>query len=344
MTPRPTNPTRVFFAGKGGVGKSTCCVALAAHLVDIGASVRVVSLDRAHSLSALAGPLIEALKRRRIGENLEIHEPHFDQLASAWLGGISKEIRQRYRYLAPLNLESFADVVRWSPGVHEHLVLRVLADDLLKGSKSWDILLVDLPATASFHNLINYVLSAEKWTQALSKLQKRIRRSERWASKVHDTDALSREHDPPEVEGKGQRNGGGKSSRRGLDEKLEELGDRFQGIRGALTSVESAFVAVVNPDHLSRAEVLEGGLVLSRLGTGFRLVVNNRSGPQGHSLSELAKRLTSPPSALTWPRARGLAKGDPDKLASLGEALWARLSAGGEGRGPLDGGPGERAT
>ena len=334
----PPTPTRVFFAGKGGVGKSTCCVALAAHLVGTGASVRVVSLDRAHSLSTLTGALMEALRRREMGENLEIHEPHFDELASSWLGGLSREIRQRYRYLAPLNLESFADVVRWSPGVHEHLVAQVLADDLIRGSESRVPLLVDLPATASFHNLINYVLSAEKWTQALRKLQNRIRRSERWASKVHDTAALSREDDSPGGEPRGRLD-----SRRELDEKLDELGGRFQGIRRALTSASSAFVAVVNPDELSREEILEGGAVLRRLGTGFRLVVNNRSEPQGGSILEFAKRITSPIAALSWPRARGLAGGDPDELATLGAAVWARLSSGKQERGSRGGEPGEAA-
>ena len=66
MSARPRRTARArrpvvryhFFAGKGGVGKTTCAAAAALHAADHGARVLAVSTDPAHSLGdALAHPL-----------------------------------------------------------------------------------------------------------------------------------------------------------------------------------------------------------------------------------------------------------------------------------------------
>ena len=122
-------PGRVFFTGKGGSGKSTCCVAVACFLSGRGERVRILSLDPAHSIRQI----MDQAARRSSGEEggrilkaLDVDEPDFEEIGRRWLNDISSSVRSRYRYLTALNLDAMADVIKRSPGVSEHIVSRTM--------------------------------------------------------------------------------------------------------------------------------------------------------------------------------------------------------------------------
>jgi arsenite-transporting ATPase len=80
-------PAFHFFAGKGGVGKTTCAAATALALAEAGGRVLVVSTDPAHSLSDAFGRRLGAAPRglaTRRG-SLRALELDADRALARWL-------------------------------------------------------------------------------------------------------------------------------------------------------------------------------------------------------------------------------------------------------------------
>src|SRR5207248_10113999 len=72
-----------FFAGKGGVGKTTCAAAEAVALAARGRRVLAVSTDPAHSLGDALGERLSA-RPRRISRGLFAAELDADRALSRW--------------------------------------------------------------------------------------------------------------------------------------------------------------------------------------------------------------------------------------------------------------------
>jgi arsenite-transporting ATPase len=293
----------IFFTGKGGSGKSTCCVALACFLSAGGEKVRILSLDPAHSIRLIMHHAAGrgGTEAERIMQAVGVEEPDFDEIRRRWLGDISASVRSRYRYLAALNLDSMADVIRHSPGVNEHIVSRTLWTKLVGGTFE-GFTLVDMPATASLHGLVYYVLSSARWMASLKKLHAGIRGSEKWKP------AAGEEGDP-------------------LGGKIDALGSMLAELAHLLKDERTAFLGIVNPEVLSVSEADSTNRVLEKASAGFRLLVLNkwREGVDEEALAPALGKLTS-----SMPVARidlaDFEKGDPLVLyAGAGETLWKGL-------------------
>jgi arsenite-transporting ATPase len=125
-----TRPRLHFFAGKGGVGKTTCAAATALAAAETGRRVGVISTDPAHSLGdALARTLGPAPRRVPVrAGSLEAAELDADRALARWLTRRRRTlstIAERGTYLDEEDLER---LLRLSfPGVDELMGLVELA-------------------------------------------------------------------------------------------------------------------------------------------------------------------------------------------------------------------------
>src|SRR5205085_3813203 len=149
-------PRFSFFAGKGGVGKTTCAAAAAVVAAERGRRVAVVSTDPAHSLGDALGRRLGSAPRRvptRTGR-LDAIELDADRALARWLARrrpILRTIAERGTYLDDEDLER---LLRLSfPGVDELMALVELAR--LAGRGAYDEVVVDTAPTGHTLRLLD---------------------------------------------------------------------------------------------------------------------------------------------------------------------------------------------
>ena len=120
-----TEPRLIFLSGKGGVGKTTCALALGHALAERG-PVTVVSLDPAHNLGDLAR---RPLSREPVvlAEGLTACEPDLEALARERTERIVDLLHREYGHLDALSLGGLPELLRSSPSGTEQAVVDALA-------------------------------------------------------------------------------------------------------------------------------------------------------------------------------------------------------------------------
>ena len=136
------------FAGKGGVGKTTCAAAAAVAAAEAGVRVAVISTDPAHSLGDAIGRRLGAAPRRvptRAGR-LEAVELDADRALARWLARQRPTLRTIAASGTYLDDEDVERLLRLSfPGVDELMALVELARLADRGR--WDLVVVDTAPT-----------------------------------------------------------------------------------------------------------------------------------------------------------------------------------------------------
>jgi len=166
LPPRPV----MLFAGKGGVGKSTCAAAYAVSLTR-ERRVLLLSTDPAGSLSEVldgcVGPEGTSFGPRLVARQLAA-EADFARFRAAHQDRI-REVFERLglQHSVALDrrvLESLVDVA--PPGLDEVFAV----DAILDGSDEQDVLLIDTAPTGHFLRLLEMPEIALSWTRALMRI------------------------------------------------------------------------------------------------------------------------------------------------------------------------------
>ncbi len=165
----------IFFAGKGGVGKTSISAATGIKAAEMGYRTIVMSLDIAHSLSDifdLNKDLLDLSKGRpvRINENLWIQELDiYEEINRNW-GEI-------YRYIATLlNTtgidEILAEELAILPGMEEISLLLYINSYVKQGK--YDLIVLDCAPTGESIRFISIPTALEWYMKKIFKLEKRI--------------------------------------------------------------------------------------------------------------------------------------------------------------------------
>jgi arsenite-transporting ATPase len=249
------SPHFTFFAGKGGVGKTTCAAAAAVHAATAGHDVLVVSTDPAHSLGdALDTPLgarprTLPLRRGRLTA-IEIDAPaafkRFLSRREEWLATIV----ERGTYLDREDVDRF---VRLSlPGVDELVSLIELGRLAREGTH--DRVVVDTAPTGHTLRLLGMPDLLARVAAILDDLQEKHR------FLAHSL--------------------GGSYRGDGGDALVNDLRSEAEHLRELLRDPErAAFVWVTLPETLAMAESVDGIHALRNVGITVDSVVVNRTTP-----------------------------------------------------------------
>ena len=131
----------IMFAGKGGVGKTTCAAATALHYALLGEEALVVSTDPTPSLSHIF-EVKDKQKPVRVAENLYLAELGLDEVKQMWNEKFGREVYGVFSAFVSVPYEQFADfITSILPGLRDEFTvdyIRQLAIDKRYGRIVWD--------------------------------------------------------------------------------------------------------------------------------------------------------------------------------------------------------------
>lgn len=247
-------PVTLFFIGKGGVGKSTSAALTAISLAREGKNVLLSSMDPAHNQSDILGVQLSA-RPRALMPNLNALEVDPDAWIQKYLDGIHTQISRSYTYLTALNLDSWFNVMKHSPGLEAHALLLAF-ETLVKTHASLDYLLFDMPPTALSLQFFRLPGLSLIWIDQLLALRKeiiekrRIITTIRFGKKTIETDKVLT--------------------------RIISLGDHYRALKKRFEDPDLTRINLVtNPEHLAEAESSRIVNALTELGiTGLRMIRN----------------------------------------------------------------------
>ncbi|MBN1242678.1 MAG: ArsA family ATPase [Spirochaetales bacterium] len=251
-----------FFLGKGGVGKTTLSAAFSLELAKRGKRVLVVSLDPAHNLGdALGIRLVD--RPEPVLERLFAMEIDLTAWVERYLEESRSELKALYAYNSSFNLDSFFDIMRYSPGTEEYAMLWAIENVYCELSAGYDVVVFDTPPTALSLRFLALPTISGLWVNELTKLREHILKKRQVISRLNPESPVAAscvDKDDDRVHG-----------------KLSLISKRL-GVLHRLFSEESFISVIVNPDVLSVSEAMRIKDELDRIGIGLHAACLNKRG------------------------------------------------------------------
>jgi arsenite-transporting ATPase len=264
--PAPGQGRLHFFAGKGGVGKTTCAAATALAAAERGRRVAVISTDPAHSLGDAVGRRLGPSPRRiatRRG-TLEAAELDADRALARWLAGRRRTlstIAERGTYLDDEDLQR---LLRLSfPGVDELMGLVELARLAERGG--YEAVVVDTAPTGHALRLLAMPRTLRRIAAVLNDL---------YAKHLFLADSL----------GRGYRADAGDRLIEELETDGRQLAERLRD------PVRCRFTWLLLPERLALEETRDGVAALAAEGIEVSELVVNRLTPPAPGCPACAAR------------------------------------------------------
>ena len=304
--------SNAFFLGKGGVGKTTLSAAFALSLARSGKKVLVASLDPAHNLGDVLGAELSG-NPVPVEPNLDALEVNLAAWVEKYLEESRSELKATYSYAGTFNLESFFDIMKYSPGTEEYAVLWAIEHIHCDLAAGYDVVVFDTPPTALSLRFLAMPTISNLWVAELTKIRERILARRTSITRINPESAVAAscvDKDDDKVYG-----------------RLGSIRKRLTVLSG-LFSRESYMAVVINPDQLSVSEALRIKEELDRIDIPLSGVCVNKQGVSRAAWS-LDKRLARIPSFVFDFLPGGL-HGREDLLTIKTSELVANFIAGSE--------------
>ena len=131
----------IVFAGKGGVGKTTCAATTAYHYASLGKRTLAISTDATPSLSHIF-EVADDKKPVRIQEALYINELGVEEVKEMWDKKFGREVYEVFSSFVSIDYEEFAGfMLSLLPGLSEEFMVDYIRELSRKGEYStiiWD--------------------------------------------------------------------------------------------------------------------------------------------------------------------------------------------------------------
>lgn len=265
----------VIFAGKGGLGKTTCSAALAYHTAaKEGRNCLCFSTDPQASLSDIFEMDLFGKGEVEVSPNLHVVEIDADRRVKEYTDGIKRKIRDMYKVdEIPPEIESYIDTSSAEPAMYESATYDAMAEYL--AARKYGLYIFDMPP---FGHGVRMIAMAEVLSM--------------WVDKIADARQKAKEYDEVAATLRG--------SRVVTEDKiLSELLD----IKGKLTFFtdtmldrnKTAFFMVLTPEKMSIIDTEKALEMFKKLGLGLSGIVVNQV---------LPKHLADTPSPFLSQRVR----------------------------------------
>jgi arsenite-transporting ATPase len=239
----------LFFMGKGGVGKSTLSSTVAGRLSQENFNVLLVSLDPAHNL----GDIFEIKlgdDRTRLGDHLDVIEIDLPKWVRKYLKKSRDEIISNYNYNLSINLDSYINILKYSPGTEEYAVLWAIESLYDRFHEEYDYIIFDTPPTALTLRFLAMPSITRLWVKELTGMREKILEKRQTLTRLNPEASVL------------------KGARLKEDDKVSQqlgtISNRLEKLYHLFTE-KSYVTIVVNNDKLSLAESIRIGEELDKL-------------------------------------------------------------------------------
>ena len=254
-----------FFLGKGGVGKTTLSSTVAYQMSLQGRKVLIVSLDPAHNLGDVFGKTLSNDKTS-LCRGLDGIEIDLAAWVARYLNESRDEIRSTYKYNVTINLDSYMNILKYSPGTEEYAVLWAIEHTYREFKDKYDLIIFDTPPTALTLRFLAMPSISLLWVRELSGMREKILSKRQTVMKLNPDAGIIR--------------GSSDKNEDKIYSKLTGISSRLKGLHRLFTE-ESYLAVVVNPDNLSVAEALRIRNELEKLEVIINSVCLNKAPDEG---------------------------------------------------------------
>jgi arsenite-transporting ATPase len=243
-----------FFIGKGGVGKSTTSAVTAIQFARNARDTLLVSMDPAHNQCDIFQQKFSE-KPKRVADYLHVKEVDVDHWIEKYLKKTEKTIKQTYTYESAFNLQSYFNVLQFSPGLEEYALLLAF-EDVLHTNKNKDIIIFDMAPTALTLRFFCLPSITLIWLEELLKLRNQIYAKKEIISKIK---VFGKEIEQDKIK-----------------DKLKRLIHEYEYLRDRFLAAETRINLVMNDDDLSFSEAFRIKQKLKDIGIDIAAVVINK--------------------------------------------------------------------
>ncbi|PIE64823.1 MAG: anion transporter [Desulfobacterales bacterium] len=273
----------LFFTGKGGVGKSTLAAASAWQLSHEH-RVLVASLDPAHNLGDLFG--VEIKDEHSFSDTLRLKEVDLKKRSRDYLQKEVTTLKESYRHLQVLNLDTCFSVLRYSPGIEEYALLTAI-EETIADAAGFDYIIFDTPPTGLTLRFLALPQVTGTWIERLAEIRRTILEKSHTIRNIRgknyeDPTILDYDEDHDDIL-----------------QKLIGLKSRYQNLNRLLQGPDCSIALVFNPDLLSLKESLRLVAGLQELGLPLRLLLNNKVSEQNRTAAEQVEQKLGTVSTIT---------------------------------------------
>lgn len=257
----------MFFLGKGGVGKSTISSATASTLSKTQKTL-LVSLDPAHNIGDIFGITLNN-KVKRISDNLDASEVDIQSWIDRYLRHSRQEMKEHYSYNVTINMDSFFNIMKYSPGTEEYAVLWAIEHIYTEHKDSYATIIFDTPPTALTLRFLAMPTISLRWVKELSSMREKILQKRSTIMRLNPNSenpkgALSKKDDK-------------------VYTKLSSIHGRLEELYRIFTQ-ESYITVVLNEDTLSLAESIRICKELKKLDVYISSLCVNKTGKLPHDV------------------------------------------------------------
>ena len=220
----------IIYAGKGGLGKTTCSAASSYWFAQNGRRALCFSTDPQASLSDIFERDIFGKGETRLKENLYVVEIDADRRIQEFHDEIRNKIKEMYKLdEIPEEIDKYISSTAYEPAMHESATYDAMAELLSSGK--YDIYIFDMPPFGHGVRMISMATILDAWIEKMTEARKK-----------------AAEYLEAEVRIRG-------SSSKVEDEVLNELAsirERLDFFKNTLTNPEStAFFMVLIPEKMA---------------------------------------------------------------------------------------------
>ncbi len=130
-----------MFAGKGGVGKTTCAATTALHHASLGEETLAISTDATPSLSHIF-EVSDKKKPTRVQDSLYINELGLDEVKQMWDRKFGREVYEVFSSFVSINYDSFVEfMTSMLPGLSDEFMVDYIRE--LKQSGRYQAIIWD---------------------------------------------------------------------------------------------------------------------------------------------------------------------------------------------------------
>ncbi|MEM4573117.1 MAG: ArsA family ATPase [Candidatus Caldarchaeum sp.] len=166
------NLKMVIFAGKGGLGKTTCSAALS-YAVSSSKKVLCFSTDPQASLSDIFEQNIFGKGEVEVMPNLFVVEIDADTKIARYVEEIKQKIRDMYKMEVPSEIESYIDSSVAEPAMYESATYDAMAEYLAAGN--YGLYVFDMPPFGHGIRMITMADILSAWAEKLTEAREKAR-------------------------------------------------------------------------------------------------------------------------------------------------------------------------